>query len=193
MIVVKTGTIIRSTAATYDQSPRESSMGERLLFRRGCFDAVDLNSWTVLARTDHDPLKEFSQVGKNLTLWLSDSRFEYEVRCDQSPFTHMAVAGIRIGRLQGSSVAVQYSGSRQVTVCGVRCTEINCVIWVDDVGPCESGASSFGGVCLIDRTRASQRDVLPRPRKPKARRSHSYENWNQQRRKAAVSKLQDQM
>ncbi|MCP4782180.1 MAG: hypothetical protein GY903_20845 [Fuerstiella sp.] len=161
--------IIRGTAATYDLPSLPSDSGSRNIFRRGCFDHLDLKKATPSAMISHEPSRVF--FCHRMTMWLDDNGLQYEMVPKPGGVSRLAIAGIRCGVYRGSSLSASYRNSKTVTVAGERCEEVAHVVRIEDIGPCGLGASPFAGVCLLDKSQApssragsSRRRNMPRIR-----------------------------
>ena len=178
--------IIRGLAATYDQPTMWSGERDKLVFRRGCFDSVNLSSRLTKALIDHNSNQEFGRGGDELKMWLDDFGLQFEIRPVDNDVGRLAVAGIRNGHYQGSSLGAVHSGSRSITVGGERVLEVTNVRWIEDVSVCQRGACTFTGCTLVDVSQAPRaagpfrREVTPAPERARGQTARDAQNWHRE-------------
>ena len=148
-------TIIRGSCAVFDRPSGIGELGDRNVFRKGCFDHIDLADPAIKSMIGHE--REFEA---DLKLWLDHSGLQFEIRPGDSSRAKLVVSGIRSGHFRGSSIGCTHSGARAVTIGGSRCTEVLRVERIEDVSICREGASTFAGCYLVDQSQRP-RDVLP--------------------------------
>lgn len=192
--------IIRGLAATYDQPTMWSGERDKLVFRRGCFDSVNLSSRLTKALIDHNPNQEFGRGDAELKLWLDDAGLHYEIRPADNDVGRLAVAGIRNGHYQGSSLGAVHSGSRSITVGGERVLEVTNVRWIEDVSVCQRGACTFTGCTLVDVSQAPavnvlpfRREVAPAPEQARGQTARDAMAWHQELRASTLLGMEQKM